>query len=159
MTSDYDPTRADAPSRKRMALVAAALAACALAACGCVDGAALAQAQQEEVDVFRMDEIEIGTFRITLPRAEGSRRGGVVEFKAFGQVPARERKEVAKALALNAPELRYRIVLAVRALSHAELEEPNLRTLRASLAKLANAALENKVIRNVGFYQFSFAAH
>src|SRR5262245_6329745 len=106
MTSHYDPTRADAPSRKRMALVAAALAACALAVCGCVDSTALAQAQQEEVDLSRMDEIEIGTFRITLPRAEGSQRGGVVEFKAFGQVPARERKAVAKALALNTPELR-----------------------------------------------------
>jgi len=106
-----------------------------------------------------MEEIEIGAFRITLPRAEGARSGGVVEFQVFGQVPARERDKVAKALTLNAPELRYRVVLAVRSLSHAELEEPNLHTLRASIAKLANAALEEKVIRNVGFYQFSFTTH
>jgi hypothetical protein len=143
----------------RRALPGAALAAaCTLALPGCFDGGAIAQAHQEETDLVRMDEIDIGEFRITLPHAPGEPGGGVVEFQAFGQVPARDREKVAKALALNAPELRYRVLLAVRLLTRGQLEEPNLRTLRGQLTKLANGALDEKLIKSVGFYRFSFAA-
>lgn len=147
-----------APSRRgRPALFAGvAWAACTLPLAGCFDSGAIVEAQQHESDGVRTDEIPIGQFRITLPQAPGALGGGIVEFQAYGQVAARDREKVAKALLLNAPELRHRVLLAVRALTPKQLEEPNLTTLRAELTKLSNAALDKKLIRSVGFQKFSF---
>jgi hypothetical protein len=155
MTSRYHPPP---PSRRRATatLVAVAWVACGLALPGCFDGGAIVQAQQHETNLVRMDEIPIGEFRITLPHAPGNPGGGIVEFQAFGQVAARDHDKVAKALLLNAPELRYRVLMAVRSLSRQQLEEPNLTSLRTELVKLANAALEKKLIKSVGFHKFSF---
>jgi hypothetical protein len=135
------------------------LAGCLVSALGgCYDGAVLVQAQHEETNLVRMDEIDIGEFRITLPRAPGEAGGGVVQFHAFGQVALRDRDEVEKSLDLNGPELRYRVLLLVRSLSRKELDEPKLQELRDNIAKLANASLERKLVKNVGFYSFTFSA-
>jgi hypothetical protein len=136
-----------------------ALVTCLVAALsGCYDGSALVQAQHDEVNLVRMDEIDIGKFRITLPRAPGAPGGGVVEFHAFGQVARRDHDDVAAAFKLNGPELRYRVLLLVRSLERKDLDEPKLQRLRDDIATLANASLEHKMIKNVGFYSFTFKA-
>lgn len=122
---------------------------------GCVDGGALVQAQQDETELVRLDEIDMGEYRITLPPASDDAGGAAVEFHIFGQVAMRDRAKVAEDLALNSPELRYRILLLVRSMTRAQLDEPGLETLRSGIAKLANAALDKKLIKNVGFYTFS----
>jgi hypothetical protein len=126
---------------------------------GCVDGGALVQARQDEIDLARVEEIDIGEFRITLPHALGAEGGGVVCFRAFGQVAVRDRMKVEEKLALHTPELRYRILLLVRSMTRAQLEEPSLDALRTGIAKLANTALDKKLIKNVGFYKFAFTPH
>jgi flagellar basal body-associated protein FliL len=155
------PTHPDTPrrcgDRSSRVRVERALAALALlVAPGCFDRSALEQAQQQETDLVRAAEIELGEFRITLPHEPGTRARGVVEFKAFGRVAARDRDKVAKALAMTGPELRYRVLMAVRALTPKQLEEPTLQTLRGQLVKLANASLDKQVITSVGFYKFTF---
>jgi hypothetical protein len=146
-----------APVRRTPALLAAlAWTALALPLAGCFDSGAIVQAQKHESDLVRMDEIAIGEFRITLPKAPGELGGGIVEFQAYGQVAARDRDKVAKALLQSAPEVRHRVLMAVRALTPKQLEEPNLTTLRGELTKLANSALEEKLIKSVGFQKFSF---
>lgn len=152
-TSVPEQVRASVYLRLSILAIAACLV-CALA--GCYDGSALVQAQTEEINLVRMDEIDIGEFRITLPRAPGGPEAGVVEFHAFGQVALRDREEVTKALELNGPEMRYRILLLVRSLTRKDLDEPKLQKLRDEIAKLANAALEKKLVKNVGFYSFTF---
>jgi hypothetical protein len=137
-------------------LVALAWATCIPPLTGCFDGGAVVEAQQHESAQVRMDEIAIGQFRITLPQVPGALSGGTVEFQAFGRVAARDRDKVFKGLLLNAPELRHRVLLAVRGLTPKQLEEPNLATLRSELTKLANAALDEKLIKSVGFQKFSF---
>jgi hypothetical protein len=155
------PTHAATPTTRARRIAhargAAALAAVALlVAPGCFDRSALEQAQQHETNLVRTEELELGEFRITLPHEPGTPSRGVVEFKAFGRVAARDRDKVAKALAMNGPELRYRVLMAVRALTTKQLEEPTLQTLRGQLAKLANASLEKHPITSVGFYKFTF---
>lgn len=151
-------TTPTAPSSPRTPAALAALlwSACALPLAGCFDSGAILKAQEHEASRVRMDEIAIGEFRITLPQAPGQLAGGIVEFQAFGRVAARDRDKVQKALLLRAPELRYHVLMAVRALTPKQLEEPNLATLRAELTKLANASLEKKLITSVGFQKFSF---
>jgi hypothetical protein len=143
-------------SRRVRALAALAALACALTTPGCFDGGALVDRQRAETNRVRLDEVDIGKFRITLPHTAGERGPHIVDFHAFGQVAHRDRDKVAEALKLNAPELRYRVLLLVRAMSHGELDEPRLETLRQRLADVANAALEKKLVKHVGFYRFTF---
>lgn len=125
---------------------------------GCFDGGALLDAQEEVTNLVRLEEIDLGEFRITLPHAPGEPGGAVVELHAFGKVELRDRDAVAEALGLNAPELRYRILLLVRSLSRKQLEEPRLQSLREAIAKLANASLEKPSIKSVGFYKFAMTS-
>jgi hypothetical protein len=124
---------------------------------GCFDGATLLEAKQQETNLVRLDEIDLGEFRITLPGPHAATNGGMVEFHAFGQVANRDRAKVAKALKLNEPEFRYRLILLVRSLTEKDLSDPKLKRLRGDLAALANAPLEHHEIKRVGFYKFAFA--
>jgi hypothetical protein len=128
------------------------------AASGCYDGGALVEARRQETNLVRLDEIDMGGFRITLPHVPGEPGGGVVDFHVFGQVARRDRDKVSKALRQNAPELRYRILLLVRALSREELDDPKLTVLRGRIKDVANAALDKKVVKNIGFYRFTVTA-
>ena len=123
---------------------------------GCYDGGELVDSRQKEIDLVRMDEIEIGEFRVTLPRADGTPGGGVVEFSAFGQVSRHDRDEAAKALEFNRSELRDRVLLLVRSLSREDLAEPKLQKVRDGIAALANSTFDKQLVRNIGFYNFSF---
>jgi hypothetical protein len=125
---------------------------------GCFDGSAILEAHKEETNLVRLDEVDIGEYRITLPQSPGRPSGGVVEFHVFGQVTRRDRDKVASALQFNSAEIRYRVLLLTRALTQEQLEEPKLSTLRNEIAKIANASLESKMVRNVGFYRFAFTA-
>jgi hypothetical protein len=135
---------------------ALALAACALASPGCYDGAVLLAAREEATNLVLLDEVDMGEFRITLPHVPGETGGTVVDFHIFGQVARRDRDKAVKALALQGPELRYRVMLVVRGLSPKDLEEPTLKTLRRGIAAAANGAFDRKLVENVGFYRFAF---
>jgi hypothetical protein len=126
---------------------------------GCVDGGAVLDAHEQETNLVRLDEIDIGEFRVTLPHAPGSAGGGVVEFHAFGQVAHRDRDKVASVLHQNSAELRYRVLLLVRALTREQLDEPRLQSLRSQITQVANASFDEKMVKNVGFYKFAFEAH
>ena len=109
---------------------------------GCIDSQAIVQAQQHESNLARFEEIEVGKFRVTLPQAPGEPSHGVVEFHAFGQVVVRDRDKVAKALALNEPELRYRVLMPVRSLTRAAAGRAQPAHAARQIAQVANAALE-----------------
>jgi hypothetical protein len=125
---------------------------------GCFDGSAILQAHEKETDLVRLDEVDIGEYRITLPHPPGRAGGGVLEFHIFGQVARRDRDKVASALQFNSAEIRYRVLLLTRGLTPEQLDEPKLTTLRTQITKIANASLESKMVRNVGFYSFAFMA-
>jgi hypothetical protein len=145
--------------RRRKLLELALLLAVAGATPGCFDGGTILQAHEEETNLVRLEEIDIGEFRVTLPHAPGAAGGGVVEFHAFGQVTLRDRDKVAGILKENSAELRYRVLLLVRALTREQLDEPKLQSLRDQIANVANASFDKKMVKNVGFYSFAFTAH
>jgi hypothetical protein len=143
-------------SARPAAGTALALALCLATLPGCYNDAVLLAARQEATNLVLLDEVDMGEFRITLPYVPGEARGTVVDFHVFGQVARRDRDKAAKALALQGPELRYRVMLLVRGLSRKELEEPTLKSLRRGLASVTNAALDRKLVKSVGFYRFAF---
>jgi hypothetical protein len=136
-----------------------ALAAACLATVGCYDGAALLSVHQSETNTSLLDEIDLGEFRISLPFPPGAADAGIVECHVFGLVARRDREEVVKLLAQNEPEWRRGMLLLVRGLSQEQLGEPKLEALRGEIVAAANAALAHELVKNVGFYRFSFTTH
>ncbi len=128
-----------------------------LSTAGCYDEAALVDAHREETSLVKLDEIDMGEYRISLPSQSGDAGGGVVSFHVFGQATRRDHDQVTKLLKQNDPELRRRILLVVRGLKQAELDEPRLDALRGQILQAANAALDAKLVKKIGFYRFSFS--
>lgn len=147
------------PSRRRSPLlaVAAALGLATLGAtAGCYDAAALRKERQEATSVARLEEVDLGAYRVTLPHKLGVAIDRVVDFHAFGQVARRHRSTVAKALELRSAELRAQMLLELRGLPAVAYEEPKLIALRQKIADVINGALDDKLVKQVGFYHYTF---
>ena len=105
-------------------------------------------------DRFAADVREIARSFPAKPVLIGASLGGVASLLAAGE----SETPIASALQFNSAEIRYRILMAARGLTQEQLDEPKLTTLRSQIAKIANASLESKMVRSVGFYRFAFTA-
>lgn len=143
------------PRRLRIPWFAAAVCCCA-AASGCFDAESLTQAKLKEAARLRLEDVDLGKYRITLPRRPGANNGGVIQFHVFGQVANRDRKGVEKELRAETAEIRHHLLVAVRQLTPSDLIEPDLMALRNSIAAVMNSALEGDPVRGIGFYQLRF---
>ena len=74
---------------------------------GCYDAEALIQQTRVAAIQDRLEEVDLGEYRVTLPPAEGTSTHGVVAFHAFGQVANQHRDEVMASLAARGPEWQY----------------------------------------------------
>lgn len=136
------------------AALAALLAALPLG--GCFDAASLAAANHKSVDGEKVDNYDLGAFRITLPHLLGEAGGRVVDFHAFCRVERRHRSAVAKALRQHGPEIRAHVITTLRALEGDALEDPELEAVRGHIAKVVNDACKHKYVVSVGFKKFEF---
>lgn len=136
-----------------LAIVASMLT---LTSVGCVDADALDQSRNAEAHAAKFAEIDLGEYQIALPHLPGKAEGGLVNFHAFGKVEQLKQKDASKSLRSRNPRLRAEMLTRVRSLTDAELEEPELRSVREEIAMVVNETLEDQQIKNVGFYSFSF---
>lgn len=123
---------------------------------GCYDAAVLMKARQESHDRVQMDEVDLGTYRITLPHTLGESIDCVVDFHVFGQVMRGDREAIDAALQMRGAELRSAMLVAVRSMDERTFEEPKLTALRKSIAEVVNGVVGRRVVKSVGFYRFSF---
>ena len=137
---------------------AAALAALSLLG-GCIDAETLRQARHAAQEKRRLTEIDLGAFSIALPHKPGETGQGAVDFHAFGQVTRSEHDELLATLAERAPELRAKMLLAVRSLPPQQFEDPDLAALRAGIAKVVNEVAEEQLVKSVGFYRYAPTLH
>ena len=133
---------------------AALLAATTLA--GCYNVEALTQAKIAESARLRLEDVDLGVYRITLPGRDIANGGGVVQFHAFGQVANRDLEEVQKGIERDRAEVRNSMLVAVRGLTFSELQDPDLKTLRTCIADVMNESLEGQPVKSVGFYDLRF---
>jgi hypothetical protein len=142
------------PSRIHRTALSLLLAAAPLAF-GCYNAEALRKSRSEAAKVISMEEIDLGEFAISLPHLLGNAEDSMVEFHVFGRVESRDRAKVARTLETRGPELRSRMLIAVRSLSDADFDEPKLTKLRQSIADVVNGALQEKLVKKVGFYNYA----
>ena len=143
-------------SNDRRRPFAALIVTSALMTSGCYNGDALLQAHSESIEVIHMEEIDLGAFQVTLPHILGNAHDSVVEFHAFGRVESTDRSAVQHVLDTRGAELRSRMLLSVRGMHDAAFDEPRLTALRQTIAGAINGALDEKLVKKVGFYHFAF---
>jgi hypothetical protein len=123
---------------------------------GCYDAKALVEARRAVAVRARLEEVDLGEFRITLPGPYTERKRAEIHFRAFGQVANRDLKLVQETLEKNGPDLQNRLLLVVRQMKMQEIQEPSLDTLRGSIASAINDTLPGDPLQSVGFYSFGF---
>ncbi|MBL9164114.1 MAG: hypothetical protein JNL18_15400 [Planctomycetaceae bacterium] len=138
----------------RWSSVVMALLTCALA--GCYDTAALVKARQDSRDLATMEEVDLGSYRITLPHELGVATDRLIDFHVFGHVTRGDRQAIDDALRMRGAELRAKMLIEVRAMDPHTFEEAELGTLRKSIAEVINGTLGRQVVKHVGFFRFSF---
>lgn len=152
MDPSHQPNSRSAERCRR--LVALALATVPLG--GCYDTAILVKARQESRELIQTEEVDLGTYRITLPHKLGVSTDNIVDFHVFGQVTRGDRQAIDDALRMRGAELRSKMLVEVRAMSPPMFEEAKLTALRNAIAEVVNTAIGRRVVKHVGFYRFSF---
>jgi hypothetical protein len=125
---------------------------------GCYDAAALLQAREESRDLIQLEEVDLGAYRITLPHTLGEATDNLIDFHVFGQITRGDRQAIDDALRMRGAEMRAKLLIEVRAMNPRTFEEAKLTTLRESIANVFNETLGRRVVKQVGFYRFSFNA-
>jgi len=124
---------------------------------GCLNAEAMIQSRRVTTVRQSLVEVDLGEVCVTLPRpAKGA---NVAEFRvhAFGRVSDRDRDHVVQAIETHGPELRHRLLLAVRQLSMEHFEEPDLQTLRTQIIEVVNGAILEEPLQSVGFYSLTYS--
>ena len=145
------PASSNAASRATLAAIALLLSLA-----GCYDTAALLKARQDSRDLNQMDEVDLGAYRITLPHTLGEATDNLIDFHVFGQVTRGDRQAIDDALQMRGAELRAKLLVEVRSMDPHAFEEAQLATLRSAIAAVINDTLGRRVVKQVGFYRFSF---
>ncbi len=132
------------------------LCAC-LSMVGCFDGPALVEARREVANLARLEEIDLGRFRTTLPRSARYSEKVEVDLHAFGHVLNRDLEVVRKSLEENGPLLRHRLLMTTRQMDRKDLTDPMLVSLRAQIADAVNETVPGEPLKSVGFYRFDYS--
>ena len=134
---------------------------CVLMAClpcaGCFDAEAMIEARRTVAIRARLEEVDLGEFRISLPQPVETAEVAEIDFHAFGQVTNRDLDKVKESLETLKPQLRHRLLLAARQLTVQEIEDPRLASLRAHIVDVVNETLPGEPLQSVGFYHFRFS--
>ncbi|NOY41415.1 MAG: hypothetical protein GXP26_06215 [Planctomycetes bacterium] len=124
---------------------------------GCFSADTMIEKRRAIAILTRLEEIDLGEFRISVPRPSEQVAAAEIFFHAFGQVENRDLRRVQKSLEIYGPELRHRLLLATRALDIQDLEDPKLASLRENIATVINENLKGEPLQSVGFYNFRYS--
>jgi hypothetical protein len=101
----------------------------------------------------RLAEVDLGTFRTTMPQDPSSRTQTDVELHIFGTVPRYRVPTIEKQLRTENYRFRHEVLQTIRAATTAELAEPDLAQLRSRIEKVVNTILSDAPIKKIGFFK------
>ena len=123
---------------------------------GCFNSQAMIESRRKVAVLARLEEVDLGMFRLTLPQPFETSEMAEIQFHAFGQVANRDLDTVTEALEMYGPEFRHQLILAARQLDLKDIENPGLEILREQIALVINETLPGEPLQSVGFYKFSY---
>lgn len=120
---------------------------------GCYDGDALIDEVRSAALQTRLVEVDLGTYKTTMPRKKTDGDTTAIELHIFGTVARYRVPEIESHLAADGFRLRHETLAAVRQTTAAELAEPNLTALRTRLENVINEQLGEAPVKSIGFYE------
>ena len=122
---------------------------------GCYDGQEMVDRILQRVADDHLVELDVGTYQVTLPRAGDDPLATTIRVEVVGAVERRNARAVARQLVEIETPLRHATILALRETRHAELLEPDLRTLRERVAAVTAKYLTVAPLRSITFRSFA----
>jgi hypothetical protein len=120
---------------------------------GCYDGEALVNEVRSEAMRTRLVEVDLGTYRTTMPRDENASETTELKLHIFGTVPRYRVPEIELYMQKDGFRLRHETLAAVRQATSEELAEPNLSRLKTRIETVINQNLKEAPVRSIGFYE------
>jgi len=124
---------------------------------GCFDAESLIEERRAIAMRDRLEEVDLGEFRVSLPQPSETVEAAEIFFHVFGQVANRDMDQVRESLENLGPDFRHRLLLAVRQLALEDIQDPPLTTLRKQIADMVNETLPGEPLQSVGFYRFGYS--
>ena len=122
---------------------------------GCYDGEEMLKQAQSTALSASVVEVDLGTYRTTLPRDPNTGTFVELEVHVFGTVSRAHLADVEKQLKIDDYRVRQETLTAVRSSTREELTEPTLMQLRNRIEQALNKVLADAPLKEVGFYQLS----
>lgn len=121
---------------------------------GCYDAHALIEQVRADAIRNRLDEVDLGTYRTTMPRDPHTNALVEMELQLFGTVPQYRIGAIERQLQTEGYRLRYEILAAIRQATADELIEPDLAGLRGRLTQVVNQVLTKAPVKTIGIENF-----
>ncbi|TWT96707.1 hypothetical protein Pla108_24810 [Botrimarina colliarenosi] len=135
----------------------------ALALCvsqvGCYSDESLLKRIRNHAIRTRVDEVELGQFRVTLPRNDRTGEMTEIDIRIFGESFRYRVNEIEEELEAKAPLIEDLAMRTLRETTRQELAEPDLESLRGRLLNSMNQLLTDAPLASVGFYDVRFIRH
>lgn len=123
----------------------------ALACTGCYDPHALIDQVRADASRNRLHEVDLGTYRTTMPRDPATHTFTEMELRIFGTVPQYRVAAIEEQLKTEGYRLRHETLSAIRQTTREELAEPDLAKLRNRLTQVTNNVLTEAPVKSIGF--------
>lgn len=141
---------------RRSAFVAAATG---LLVGGCYTEESLVAKTRNKAIRTRIDEVELGSFRVTLPRDLDSGEMTEIQLRLFGESERYKINEIEAELEARGPQIEDTAIRTLRETPKEDLIDPALNGLRKRLVTAINAELTDAPLRAIGFYEVRFVRH
>jgi hypothetical protein len=132
-------------------ILRATLAAGVVSCIGCYDSSVLVERMHSNATRSQSHEIDLGTYRTTMPRDRDTNAFVEMELRMFGTAPQYRIAAIKKQLKADGYLLRAATIAAMRETSPQELAEPDLSHLRERLTQVANHVLTDAPLQSIGF--------
>jgi flagellar basal body-associated protein FliL len=150
------------PSRKthrRLWLLRLTLLGAAVACTGCYDGEKILRRARNDAIKTRLEEVDLGEFRVTLPQDPKNNEMTEVVLHVFGSSVRYRIAAIKRRLEDEEFLLRQAILEAIRNTTNEDLADPRLTLLRDRLLAAVNSVLDDKPVESIGFHDVRLVRH
>ncbi|MEN1679539.1 MAG: hypothetical protein AAGJ46_08090 [Planctomycetota bacterium] len=127
-----------------------------LSSTGCYSGSTLVERVRNDAMRNRLEELELGTYSLTMPRDPATTETVEIELRLFGTLARYRVDEVEKQLEEKDYLLRHATLMAIRKSLDDDFADPDLAALRGRLLAATNALLDEPSVQKVGFHMIRF---
>ncbi len=143
---------------KKIAPACLLLVASVVVCTGCYNGEVLIERAKHNAVQTRLVEIDLGSYRVTMPQDERNAVMTEVDIHLFGETKRYQSDEVKDELEQKQYIIQDETATTLRAFDPQKLTDPDLEELRAELLTTMNEVLATN-LEDIGFYNIRIMRH